>query len=78
MFLQDFRQTLLLLVPEPTVRSAVPGVSPGRGLLISLSHACEQVHVRHVLSSARSDMENTTKVVVLKANYNVGVEVLSG
>ena len=23
------------LVPEPTARSAVPGVSPGRGLLIS-------------------------------------------
>ena len=25
-----------LIVPEPTARSAVPGVSPGRGLLISL------------------------------------------
>ena len=31
-----------------------------------------------VLSSARSEVENTTKVVFLKANYNVGVEVLSG
>ena len=26
---------LLFLIPEPTARSAVPGVSPGRGLLIS-------------------------------------------
>ena len=26
----------LLLIPEPTARSAVPGVSPGRGLLIPL------------------------------------------
>ena len=25
------------LIPEPTARSAVPGVSPGRGLLIPLS-----------------------------------------
>ena len=31
-----------------------------------------------VLRSARSEMENTTKVVFLKANYSVGVEVLSG
>ena len=31
-----------------------------------------------VLRSARSEMENTTKVVILKANYNVGVDVLSG
>ena len=26
----------ILLIPEPTARSAVPGVSPGRGLLIPL------------------------------------------
>ena len=25
-----------ILIPEPTARSAVPGVSPGRGLLIPL------------------------------------------
>ncbi len=25
-----------IIIPEPTVRSAVPGVSPGRGLLIPL------------------------------------------
>ena len=26
--------TILIIIPEPTARSAVPGVSPGRGLLI--------------------------------------------
>ena len=26
----------LIIIPEPTARSAVPGVSPGRGLLIPL------------------------------------------
>ena len=31
-----------------------------------------------VLRSVRSEMENTTKVVFFKANYNVGAEVLSG
>ncbi len=27
-----------VFIPEPTARSAVPGVSPGRGLLIPLLH----------------------------------------
>ena len=27
-------ETLLPVIPKPTARSAVPGVSPGRGLLI--------------------------------------------
>ena len=26
---------IINIIPEPTARSAVPGVSPGRGLLIS-------------------------------------------
>ena len=28
-------KTVKRIIPEPTARSAVPGVSPGRGLLIS-------------------------------------------
>ena len=38
------------LVPEPTARSAVPGVSPGRGLLIPLGYLhpgkCEHSEVQ--------------------------------
>ena len=33
--LRDGHSVILELIPEPTARSAVPGVSPGRGLLIS-------------------------------------------
>ncbi len=38
------------IIPEPTARSAVPGVSPGRGLLIPLGYLhpgkCEHSEVR--------------------------------
>ena len=31
---QTSRFSVIILIPEPTARRAVPGVSPGRGLLI--------------------------------------------
>ncbi len=38
------------IIPEPTARSAVPGVSPGRGLLISFGYLhpgkCEHSEVQ--------------------------------
>ncbi len=40
----------VFLIPEPTARSAVPGVSPGRGLLIPLGYLhpgkCEHSEVQ--------------------------------
>ena len=41
---------LKCIIPEPTARSAVPGVSPGRGLLIPHGHLhpgkCEHSEVQ--------------------------------
>ena len=36
---------LITLIPEPTARSAVPGVSPGRGLLISYYRSSKSLPV---------------------------------
>ncbi len=32
------REALFIIIPQPTARSAIPGVNPGRGLLIPLGY----------------------------------------
>ncbi len=55
---------MIILFPEPSARSAVPGASPGRGLVILLSRKRSQKSINNrgrmgVMGGHLTDLKNT-------------------
>ncbi len=68
------------LIPEPTARSAVPGISPGQGLLIPLGRKRSQKSINNrgrmgVMGGHLTDLKNTANNRSVK--FVTGVEVKS-
>ncbi len=72
-------QCSLFTIPEPTARSAVPGVSPGRGLLIPLGYLhpgkCEHNEVQshppcHGLSTVFVVSDYSSYYILLVVSYS--------
>ncbi len=61
---------LVIIIPEPTARSAVPGVSPGRGLLIPHGYLHpdksehSEVHEKSINDRRRVSMVRRAWVVI--------------